>query len=66
MQIRDGRDGFLVEPNDIDGCADRVVELLKNKTLCEQFGITAKEMIKEKFLITRLLGDYLDLINDIL
>ncbi len=60
-QIQDGENGYLVDPYDIDGCADRVVEILKNPSLNKQMGHCARESVREKFLITRLLGDYLDI-----
>lgn len=66
MQIEDGKDGYLVEPLDFDACADRVVEILKNPSLREKLSHNAKEKVREHFLITRLMGDYLDLLNDLL
>jgi len=29
-QINDGENGFLVEPKDLEGFADRIIHLLKN------------------------------------
>lgn len=66
VQINDGENGFLVDPSDYKGCADRVVELLKNQSLAEKIGRKAKESVRTNFLITRLLSDYLDLLDDIL
>ncbi len=65
-QITDGENGFLVEPTDMKGFADRVVELLKKPKLREKMGKEGKEEVKEKFLITRLLSDYLDLFHSLL
>ena len=66
LQIKDGVNGFLIELNDINGCADRVVEGLTNKKLCEEFGNNARENVINKFLMTRLLMDYLDLMIEVL
>jgi trehalose synthase len=66
VQIKDGINGFLVEPDDIEGCANRVIEILKNPQLAERVGRNAKLRIKEKFLTTRLLSDYLDLLLELL
>ncbi len=66
IQIQDGENGFLVEPNDVTACADRVVEILKNPSLAKEIGNRAKESVREKFLTTRLLSDYLNLLLEVL
>jgi len=63
LQISDGEDGFLVDPTDIDGFADRVIELMKNPKLAAEIGEKAREKVRSKFLITRLLLDYLDMLD---
>ena len=65
IQIKDGHNGFLVDTHNYDACADRVIKLLKNPKLSAQMGVKAKEGVREKFLTTRLLSDYLDLIHDV-
>ncbi len=65
-QIADGDTGFLLPPNDDQGFADRIIEILKQPELGEEMGKKAKEFVRERFLVTRLLGDYLDLLNDIM
>jgi trehalose synthase len=62
-QITDGENGFLLDPYDFEGFADRIVELLKNPDELEQLGHNAKETVREKFLTPRLLSDYLDMLN---
>jgi trehalose synthase len=66
MQIEDGKNGYLVDPLDYAGCADRVVECLKNPEHAKEMGKHARESVREKFLITRLLEDHLDLLTDVL
>ena len=39
----------------------RIVELLKDKKLCEKIGCEARETVREKFLLTRYVEQYLDL-----
>lgn len=63
LQITDGEDGFLVGPKDLDGFADRVLELLKHPSLSAEIGEKAQEKVRGKFLITRLLLDYLDMLD---
>lgn len=65
-QIADGETGFLFSPSDNQGFADCITELLKKPALGEEIGKKAKEYVRERFLVTRLLSDYLDLFNDIM
>ncbi len=66
MQIEDGKNGFLLEPKDNEGFADRIVHLLKNPKESKKLGFQGKETVRNKFLITRLLSDYLYMLNSII
>ncbi len=66
IQIEDGRNGFLLEPKDTEGFAERIVHLLKNADERKNLGKNARETVRKKFLITRLLSDYLDMLNAIM
>lgn len=61
-QIDDGVDGFLV--SSIEEAAERVVRLLKDEKLRRSMGDKAKKKVKDKFLLLRLLEQYLDLFGD--
>jgi trehalose synthase len=63
LQISDGENGFLCEPNDTKGFATKIIEILENPDLAKRIGEKGKETVKQKFLITRLLSDYLDLLK---
>ena len=65
-QIEDGKNGFLLEPKDNEGFADRIIHLLKNPEEGKNLGRQGKETVREKFLITRLLSDYLYMLNSII
>jgi len=65
-QIVNNKTGFLVEPQDIDGCAEKVIALLKDKKLAEEMGRRGKEFVRDNFLITRHLMDYLTLLIEVL
>ena len=65
LQLVDGENGFLVEPHDNAVFADRIVALLRDPKMAESMGSVGREMVREKFLITRLLLDYLRLLGDI-
>jgi trehalose synthase len=66
LQIEDGVSGFLIEPDDDEGFAERIMEVLKNPALGEELGANGKKTVKGKFLITRLVSDYLDVLNELL
>ncbi|MBN3040395.1 MAG: glycosyltransferase [Candidatus Omnitrophica bacterium] len=65
-QITDGENGFLVDPHNYKECAEKVVEVLKNPKLAENLGKKAKERVRDNFLTTRLVSDYLDLLDEVL
>jgi trehalose synthase len=65
-QVIDGRTGYLVEPDDIPGCAERVIDLLENPEGAAEMGKNGRDYVRERFLITRHLLDYLKLLGDIL
>lgn len=60
-QIEDGVNGFLVES--VEQAAERTVQILKDPVLREKLGKRAKESVRERFLMTRLMEDWLDLIG---
>ena len=60
-QIEDGVNGFLV--SSIEEAAERIVRLLKDKKLREELGKKARETVREKFLLTRYVENYLDLLQ---
>lgn len=66
LQITDGKTGFLVDPDDKEAFAKRIIQVLKNPSLAKALGERASASVKEKFLITRLLADYLELFNDLI
>jgi len=66
LQIEDGVSGFLLEPEDYDGFADAVLKLLKDDELARRMGQAGREKVREKFLITRLLEDYITLMGELI
>lgn len=65
LQIIDGKNGFLIDPNDTNKFAKTVIKLLKNRKLRERIGKNAKETVRKNFLITRLLQDHLSIMKSI-
>ena len=64
-QIVDNKTGFLVDPHDLAGCADKVATLLKDKKLSREMGKQGKDFVRKNLLITRHLLDYLTLLSDV-
>jgi len=60
-QITDGVNGFLV--SSVEEAARRIVQLLQDADLRRQLGDKARETVREKFLMTRYLEQYLDLLS---
>ena len=66
IQIDNGESGFLLDPYDVGGFAERIVYILKNPDAAQNIGQKAKEKVRNQFLITRLLSDYLDMLNAVI
>ena len=58
-QIEDGVNGFLV--SSVKEAAARIVQLLKDEKLRRRIGKKAKESVRKRFLMTRLLAEHMDL-----
>jgi trehalose synthase len=66
LQIENGENGFLVPPEDTTQFAEIIIDIMKNKKLADKLSVNGPQTVREKFLITRLCIDYLNLINDLL
>jgi trehalose synthase len=60
-QIEDGVNGFLVAS--VEEAAERLVQLLKDAELRTTLGAKGRERVRECFLLTRKLEQYLDLFS---
>ena len=60
-QIQDGVNGYLVDSP--EEAAARIVELVKDRGLRERMGSKARETVRKRFLMTRLMEDWLDLVG---
>lgn len=61
LQIIYGKTGYLV--NTVQECANRIVYLLQHPQIAEHLGQVGKEHVRQNFLITRYLRDYLKVLN---
>jgi trehalose synthase len=59
-QIEDGVDGYLVDS--VEETAERLVQLLKDERLRRTMGEKAKQKVRDRFLMTRLMEEWLDLV----
>lgn len=63
-QIEDADNGFLV--SDVKTCAGRLLYLLTHPGEARRLGARARESVRERFLMPRLLADYLSLFEELL
>ncbi|HEY6329579.1 MAG TPA: glycosyltransferase [Blastocatellia bacterium] len=61
LQIVDGESGFLA--NDVESCANACLFLLKNPDTAAQMGAKGRENVRQRFLSTRHLMDYLNMFS---
>jgi trehalose synthase len=60
-QIQDDVNGFLVDS--VEQAAARMIQLLKDRSLASRLGKAAKERVRRRYLMTRQIEDWLDLIG---
>jgi len=63
IQIKDGENGFLVSSS--KEAAEKIIFLFENPKIRKNMGKKAKKTVLEKFLMPRLLRDYMLLLKDI-
>jgi trehalose synthase len=64
LQLPDGAGGFLVD--DVEECAERVRWLLGHPPEAHALGARGREVVRERFLLTRLIADELRLYQSLL
>jgi trehalose synthase len=64
LQLMDGETGYLVSTT--EECADRVAALLDDAELAGAMGGAGREFVRQRFLITRYLRDYLAVFRTLL
>jgi glycosyltransferase involved in cell wall biosynthesis len=55
--VRDGEDGFLVDPGGVDELAARLAELARDPGLRERMGAAGRERVLERYTVGRLVDD---------
>ncbi len=61
LQLENGVSGFLHDPKDIKGFSNSVIKILQDEKLRKQLGKNGKKHIKDNFLITRIILDWLNI-----
>jgi trehalose synthase len=59
LQLRDGYNGFLVDS--VEECAARTIDLLADPVGADAMGVQGRELVRDQFLSTRELEDWLRL-----
>ncbi len=63
LQVSDGESGFLVST--VEDCAARALDILRDPGLGKRLGRAGKESARQRFLMPRLLRDWLALFGEI-
>ncbi len=66
LQIKNGWNGYLVEPRDHTAMAKAVLNLLQNEKLRKKMGKNGHDYVVKNFLTTRLLADWIKFLNQVL
>ncbi len=65
-QIVHGKNGYLLDPYDLGGFVQPITKLLRDKKLRNRMGAYGREYVRERFLITRHLHDWVKVLSSIL
>jgi trehalose synthase len=63
LQLDDGSSGYLVDS--VEECAKRTIDLLADPVGADALGAQGREHVRENFLSTRELADWLTLFGDL-
>jgi trehalose synthase len=66
LQVVNDFNGYLHEPDDVEGFSESVIKILKDKKLRQKLGKNGRKHVINNFLITRLMNDWLDLFENYL
>jgi len=64
FQVRGGVGGFLVDS--VEECAEKTLWALQHPEEAEEYGVKGHELVRERFLLTRLIADELRLYGSLL
>ncbi|MBU1006932.1 MAG: glycosyltransferase family 4 protein [Candidatus Omnitrophica bacterium] len=64
--VSDGKNGYLVKSGDVEGFAEKLSELIKDRDKRLKFGEEGRRSVKDRFSKDRLIKDVKELYNNIL
>jgi trehalose synthase len=64
LQVRGGVGGFLVDS--VEECAEKTLWALQHPEEAKEFGVKGRKLVRERFLLTRLIADDLRLYGSLL
>ena len=64
--IKDGKNGFLVDTDNIDSLANSVIHLLDNKNLRSRLGHCGKSRVMKKYSVSRNIKRLYNIYDDVL
>ncbi len=65
-QVIDGANGYIVKPHDYNGAAKKVLDILCDKNMKERMGVRGKQQVRDNFLITRQIENWVDLWSEMI
>ncbi len=64
--IKDGENGFLIEPGDAEALADKMTHILQNPGQAKRMGQRGRRFVERNFSTRIYLSHYVDMIKDVL
>ena len=64
--IRNGYDGLLAAPEDVNDFVSKITSLINNKNLADRLAFNAKQIVKSKFSIDRVISEHTQLFHQLL
>jgi glycosyltransferase involved in cell wall biosynthesis len=64
--IEDGKDGFLINPEETDTFAGRVIELLRDKSLRDKIAEAARKKVVEHFSVGKFTSEFQKIYREVL
>ena len=64
--VQDRKNGFLVPVGDVHRLADRLVSLLSDKALAQRLGEAARETVRSRYSLTRMIAQQMHCYDDVL
>lgn len=61
--VIDGTTGFLIDPNNTDQLADRIIRLIVNQVKLKDMGIAGKQQFEERFTSKIFANNWMDFMN---